>query len=98
MRSLLSRHPNLYMSLKVDKGGAPDTSPFAPSGDLKPGWAALLQDFPDRFVIGSDQFFDEAPRRIAAARRLVDALPPEVVRLITTENVKRLYDVPSLMP
>lgn len=98
MRSLLSRHPNLYMSLKVDKRGAPPTSPFAPGGGLKPGWAALLRDFPDRLVIGSDQFFDEDPQRIAAARRIVDALPPEVVRLITIENVKRLYHVPSLMP
>jgi len=27
-------------------------------GKLKPEWLKLYQDFPDRFIIGSDQHFD----------------------------------------
>ncbi|HEY2987488.1 MAG TPA: hypothetical protein VGL11_07165 [Candidatus Binatia bacterium] len=71
MRSLLEKHPNLYMSVKLDESGSRPTSPFDPDDGLKPGWLTMLRDFPDRFVIGSDQFFDEGTerqirRRIAA--------------------------------
>src|SRR5207244_9131706 len=77
MRSLLQKHPNLYMSVKLDETGSRRTSPFGPDNGLKPGWLMMLRDFPDRFVIGSDQFFDEGSERITLARKFIDALPPE---------------------
>jgi predicted TIM-barrel fold metal-dependent hydrolase len=95
MRSLLSRHPNLYMTIKSDRGGDPRSSPFAPGGGLKPAWVSLLRDFPDRFVIGSDQFLGENPERIERARKIVDALPPELSRMIATDNVMRSYRLPA---
>ena len=95
MRSLLTRHPNLFMSIKSDRAGAPRSSPFAAVGGLKPAWIALLRDFPDRFVIGSDQFLDDDPERIDRARQLVDELPPELVRTIATDNVMRIYRLPA---
>jgi predicted TIM-barrel fold metal-dependent hydrolase len=99
MRSLLARHTNLYMSIKMDPQGMPTTAPLERDGQLKPGWAALLRAFPDRFVIGSDQFFDDArPGRLARARRIVDALPPDAAQLIAVENVKHIYHVPILGP
>jgi hypothetical protein len=55
----------------------------------------LLRDFPDRFVIGSDQFLDEDPERLQRARQIVDALPPELVRMIATENVMHIYRLPA---
>ncbi len=96
MRSLLERHPNLYMSVKSDEAGTPRTAPFVPGGGLKPGWIAMLRAFPDRFVIGSDQFYsDPEIIRTHRARAFVNALPPDIARQITTENVKRIYRLPQ---
>jgi predicted TIM-barrel fold metal-dependent hydrolase len=92
MRALLGKHPNLYMSFKVDTRGPQRTSPFTPEGGLRPGWVELLREFPDRFLIGSDQFFDdEGTERLSEARRLLDALPPELARQIGSENAKKVY-------
>ncbi len=55
-RRLLAEHPNLYMSLRMAPGRAPQNHPLGPNG-IKPEWLRLLSDYPDRFVIGGDQFF-----------------------------------------
>lgn len=91
MRSLLNKHPNLYMAIKLDESGYRLTRPFAPNGAIKPGWVMMLRDFSDRFMIGSDQFFDEGTERLALARKFVDALPADVARAVASENARRLY-------
>lgn len=91
MRSLLMKHPNLYMSLKLDESGFRLTSPFSVEDNLKPGWLTMLRDFSDRFVIGSDQFFDEGTERLTLARKFVNALPPDVARVVANENAKRIF-------
>jgi predicted TIM-barrel fold metal-dependent hydrolase len=91
MRSLLARHPNLFMSVKVDPAGPQRTSPFGPDGSLRPGWRKMLSDFPDRFMIGSDQFYDEGDSRVVAARRFVDALPSGLAEAIARGNARRIY-------
>ncbi len=91
MRTLLAKYPNLYMSVKVDPVGSQRTSPMAPDGGIKPGWLALLNAFPDRFVIGSDQFFDEDTARLAGARRFVNALPADLAPAIARRNAERIY-------
>ena len=55
-RWLLAKHANLHMSLRVDFGRAPQNHPVDSSGRLKTEWLELFTDFPDRFVIGGDQF------------------------------------------
>jgi predicted TIM-barrel fold metal-dependent hydrolase len=98
MRRLLERHPNLYMTIKSDKLGTPATAPFLRGGGLKPGWLAMLQQFPDRFVVGSDQFYsDPGIGRTYRARLLVDALPAEIVNRIASENVKHIYRLPTAL-
>jgi predicted TIM-barrel fold metal-dependent hydrolase len=97
MRSLLARHPNLYMSIKSDKFGTPATAPLL-GGSLKSGWLAMLRQFPDRFVIGSDQFYsDPEVGRTHRARLLVDVLPAEIVNRIASENVKHIYRLPAAL-
>jgi len=91
MRSLLAKNPNLYMSIKLDMSGFRVTSPFGPEDRLKPGWLMMLRAFPDRFVIGSDQFFDEGTERLSLARKFVDELPPEMARAVASENARRIY-------
>ena len=92
MRRLLTQHDNLVMSIKYDGSGSKLTAPFFPeSGDLRPGWIAMLRDFPQRFMIGSDQFIGEPTERLESARRLIDALPPDLKPAVARENARRIY-------
>jgi predicted TIM-barrel fold metal-dependent hydrolase len=98
MRGLLERHSNLYTSIGPDPapcGGAPLSSPWRSGGMIKAGWLAMLRAFPDRFVVGSDTFFDEPHDGLALSRRFVDALPPEIANAIAIENPKRIYRLPT---
>jgi hypothetical protein len=104
-RKLLARHPNLYMSLRMAPGGAPQNHPLTPEGEVKPEWFQLLNDFPDRFVIGGDQFFlgagiEQGPGTNFAQRSgrirqrtnmFLTALPESLARKIAYENALRLY-------
>ena len=92
MRRLLMENPNLYMSIKIDPGPRPNR-PLDKSDAAEMRWVELLQDFPERFIIGSDQFFDEGTDRLALARKFVDALPPDVARLVAQENAKSIYRI-----
>ncbi|MGE5098471.1 MAG: amidohydrolase family protein [Deltaproteobacteria bacterium] len=94
MRRLLAKHANLYMSIKLDERAQKRNSPFDADGQVKPQWLALLREFPDRFMIGSDQFFTDDTDRLASARRFVNALPPDIVREVASENARRIYRLP----
>jgi predicted TIM-barrel fold metal-dependent hydrolase len=94
MRGLLQRHPNLYMEIKYDPG-FPGKDPPIADGKLKPEWLKLYRDFPDRFLIGSDQHFDP-PATVALARAqqnalLLDQLPADLRQKIAVDNATRLY-------
>jgi predicted TIM-barrel fold metal-dependent hydrolase len=91
MRELLERHANLAMSIKSDHSGTRLTAPFLPGGDIRPGWIAMLRAFPDRFMIGSDQFLGEDAERWQESRRLIDALPPDLKLRVASENARRVY-------
>jgi hypothetical protein len=58
----------------------------------------MLRAFPDRFVIGSDQFFGENPERLERAREFIDALPPDLAQRVGRENALRLYRLPARAP
>jgi predicted TIM-barrel fold metal-dependent hydrolase len=79
------------MSIKLDPRSGQKTWPFGPDGAIRPAWLALLREFPDRFVIGSDQFFDEGTERVALARKFIDALPPDIARAVASDNARRIY-------
>lgn len=104
VRELLDRHSNLSLSIRP-------TAPFPgsmvhPKGRINDDWIALLRDFPDRFVIGSDSFVvanaytgAEAPRvfeqrseiQRRGIRRLLSHLPADLARRVGYENAVRLY-------
>ncbi len=103
---LLAKHPNLYMSLRMGPAHAPQNHPLTRAGEIKPEWLRLFQDFPDRFVIGGDQFFvspsvqrtgpgvlfsQRAPRMRERTSVFLGALPPDLARRIGYENAIRLY-------
>jgi hypothetical protein len=103
--SLLQKHSNLYMSLRMGPGRAPQNHPLTPKGEIKPEWIQLLNEFPDRFVIGGDQFFavpgiGQGPGTVFAQRAgtmrqrinmFLDKLPEGLARKIARDNATRLY-------
>jgi predicted TIM-barrel fold metal-dependent hydrolase len=97
-RRLLQRHPNLYMEVKVDplKPGFNSLLPESGGGPIQPEWLRLFLDFPDRFLIGSDQHYGPTDElftgwpRWAAAVGLLNQLPTEVRNRIALDNARRL--------
>ncbi len=100
-RKLMSENPNLYMSIRIASGmrkrkvSAP-TFPLDENGNLKPQWLALFQEFPDRFIIGSDEIIkptDDHPSAgsIRSTVGLLEQLPPDLRSKIGFENARRLY-------
>ena len=97
-RRLLQAHPNLYLELKIDPLRPGLNSPLegGASGKLKPEWLKLFQDFPERFVIGSDQHYpmrDKGPQRWQAVILMFNQLPPDLRRRIGTENAIHIYNL-----
>lgn len=96
-RRLLARHSNLYMSLKLSPSPADKSMPVGPQG-VRPDWAALIAEFPDRFVIGSDSFF-AAPGaggpgtvfRLPPTKLMLEGLPLELAERIGWRNAATLY-------
>lgn len=91
-RRLLRAHPNLYLEIKLDPQRQGKNYPLA-DGKIKPDWLQLFQDFPDRFIIGSDQHYPEpsGPQRWQAAVLLFNQLPADLRRSIGRENMLHIY-------
>jgi predicted TIM-barrel fold metal-dependent hydrolase len=93
-RRLLQMHPNLYMEIKTDPQNAGKNYPLTADGKIKPDWLQLFVDFPDRFIIGSDQHYPEpkgSDQRWQTVVLLFNQLPAEVRRKIGTENVLHIF-------
>ena len=95
-RRLLAAHPNLYMEVKVDPVEPGLTPPLVngATGAIRPEWLKLFQDFPDRFLVGTDQHYPEpkaAAQRWQAEVLLLNQLPAGLRDKISRENARRLY-------
>lgn len=87
-RRLLRANANLYMDVKIDPVQPGRSSPVA-GGRVEPEWLALFREFPDRFVVGTDQHYPQpraATQRWQAAVAFLNQLPPELQRKIGFEN------------
>ena len=98
-RRLLQAHPNLYMEIKIDPLDLGKNPPLA-NGEIKPEWLKLFQDFPDRFVIGTDQHYNSGrpmagPQRWKMAVLLLNQLPGDLRRKIGAENALRIFSIPK---
>ena len=100
-RGLLARHPNLFMSLRLNAGGPPPVAALDADKRLKPFWLALLEEFPDRFVIGSDYFHapsgavERGPDAASLGnyRAALAQMPPELAEAIAHRNAERIYRI-----
>jgi len=93
-RRLLLAHPNLYMEIKTDPQAPGLNYPLGADGRIKPEWLKLFTDFPNRFVIGSDQHYPEPKgqdRRWQETILLFNQLPADVRKKIGTQNIAAIY-------
>lgn len=110
-RALLTRHENLYLQLRPLPPPQPGAAAvplynFVLTSDLRaePAWAALMAEFPDRFVIGCDSFYvapgiDPRVRftpPLPFARPFVNSLPADLGRRVAHVNAERLYRLAAL--
>jgi hypothetical protein len=88
VRAMLRRHRNLWCDLAF-------RSDHAPGGELDPAWRALLLEFPDRFLLGTDTFTPErwpyVVEHARLARRWLATLPAEVAERIAWRNGEALF-------
>jgi hypothetical protein len=73
--------------------------PLKAKGPVAPDWLQLITDYPDRFLIGSDQFFIapcatcQTADSLTPTLRWLSALPPEIAQKIALENPRRIYKI-----
>ena len=84
LRRMLAR----YLNLSIDLSWVVFDQEIAPHGALDRRWATLIEEFPDRFVIGSDvsSVFDQYKPTLQRYYVLLDALKPETARKIARDN------------
>ncbi|MFH1454059.1 MAG: amidohydrolase family protein [Armatimonadota bacterium] len=100
-RNLLKKHPNLYMSFKICGADSLEkTGPVDSSGNIKAEWLELIKEFPDRFVIGADEFIS-SPRSkkrvgvpsLESTYKFAGKLPPNLIQKLYIENPKSIFNL-----
>lgn len=99
LRRLLAEHPNLFLALRVEEKRRPfaPNRPVADDGRIEPEWRRLIEDFPDRFVLGSDEFVGmpgrdrRMPQSFALTWSLLEQIPSDLARKVGRENPARIY-------
>jgi len=104
-RRLLAENPNLYLSIRIASGMrarkvVTPTFPLDVDGRLKQEWLALFQDFPERFVIGSDEIIKPDNKHPSAGSirstvSILEQLPFRLKSQIGCENAYSLYKLPK---
>jgi hypothetical protein len=85
---LLRRMLGQYSNLTIDLSWVIFEQEIAPGGVLDRRWASLIEEYPGRFVIGSDTvgFFDQYKPTLQRYYLLLDALKPETARKVAHDN------------
>jgi len=98
-RKLLGSNPNLYMEIKADPASPGKNYPMA-DGKIKPEWLKLYQDFPDRFIIGSDQHYGPTSTlnlpRAQATVLLLNQLPSGLREKIGMQNALHIFGLAAV--
>lgn len=99
LRQLLAKHPNLYLAIKA----VPETTRMNRIHDneynILPEWLELFESFPDRIVVGADEFARaknvqggyKKPPFFEITWRVVMSLPPKLREQIGGQNAARIY-------
>lgn len=103
VRELMAAHPNLYASLKMLDTAGPcqviANRPLDENGDLQDEWKQLFVDYPDRFVLGADDFTGndasitaESPS-LQGTWNLIGKLSDDLAYKFACENPRRIYEM-----
>ncbi|MCB1736767.1 MAG: amidohydrolase family protein [Gammaproteobacteria bacterium] len=112
VRAVLERCPNVWADLAARDPWRFVNNPVADidSGRLLPEWERLILDYPDRWLVGSDNVWpvdqldrwdepdsgwQELGRFLDFHRRWLSFLPPDVARKVRLENARRLFLRPA---
>jgi hypothetical protein len=95
LRELLQAHANLTIELSF-RDELRSFFPVTGEGVLLEDWRGLLEEMPDRFVLGTDLNPPPTPQKYAELvrfwRGVLDQLSPEAASKIANENAMRLVD------
>lgn len=87
IRAMLEKHPNLWADLAF-------RSDYVLGSRLDPDWEALFNDFPDRFMLGTDTYTPERWYYVKEhnnwSREWLNDLPDELAQNIAYANAERL--------
>ena len=93
LHDLLATHPNLYIETSF-RDELRSFFPVSADGVLNAEWRALIEEMPDRFVLGTDLNPPPTPQKyselISFWRDVLDQLPPETAAMVAQENAERL--------
>ncbi len=105
VRRLLQMYPKVYMTIKMvrnNSGNWTHLEPVAFEGEFYEDWAALFEEMPDRFMVGTDVKFgqDNNPdnernyrRTVFLLRNALGGLKPAAAEAIARGNAKRLFAI-----
>ena len=106
VRQLLEAHPNLYLALRIEErdeqvgnGGPMPNRIIDKQGQIQAEWLALISDYPDRFMIGGDEFVGipgrtpNRPQSFAETWPILDQLPPDLAQKVGRDNAARIYNL-----
>jgi hypothetical protein len=104
LRPLLGRYPNLYADLAARTPWlGPGTVLTDGEGVVRPEWAALLAEYPDRLLVGFDLFVPAHYRlpyvrdTVGYYRGLLGQLDPAAAEQVAYRNADRLAPVRSAL-
>jgi hypothetical protein len=85
---ILRRMLGQYRNLTIDLSWVIFEQELAPGGTLDRRWVSLIEEYPGRFVIGSDTVgsFDDYKPTLQRYYLLLDALKPETARKVAHDN------------
>ena len=89
LEDVLRRHPRLH----VDISWACREEVLPDSGGVAEGWIRLIEELPDRFLLGSDMVghYEELGKTIASFAPLLEALSSAAREKISSGNAERLF-------
>ena len=107
LRTTLAKHPNLFVSLRVPdlyftNSSRPSTLTLIDSdGTINSEWLALLEDFQDRFMVGSDTFTSlpgaqtpmDFPSGFSGLQKFIELLPDDLAKKIGHDNATVIYPI-----
>lgn len=105
LRRIFKRYPNIYSNIKLIRRRwiNLETPNDIQTKELYGDWAALMEEMPDRFMIGSDFKFnkwnrnlkrkgmDSYARTIGQYREILGSLSPGVAEAIAYKNARRIF-------